>query len=65
MLNRVFRYRNQGTGCLAAEGLLVEHVFSKAWPDALQVGNVVRQLLDGFHLFLQVVSLDEVGQLQE
>lgn len=48
---------------LAAEGLLVKHVFSKAWSNTLQVGDVVGQLLDGLDLLLQVVPFDEISQL--
>ncbi len=47
-----------------AQGILVEDVLSESSADALQVGHVVRQLLDGLDLLLQVMALDEVRQLQ-
>lgn len=46
-------------------GLLVVHVFTQASPNPLQVGDVVRDLLDGLHLLLQVLALKEVAHLWE
>lgn len=49
------------------EGVLVEQVLGHAvlrGPHLPQVGNMVTQLLDGFHLLIQVVSLNEVTQLK-
>lgn len=43
--------------------LLVEHVLSQSGSDTLQVGDVVRDLLDGIDLFLQVLALYEVHHL--
>merc|ERR1712062_179777 len=48
---------------IAMEGLLVEHVFAEAGTDALEVGDVVRQLLDGFHLLSEEVALNPVCHL--
>ena len=55
------RRRNLG----AVESVLVEEVLSHAGADTFQVGHVVAQLLDGLHLFGQVVLLDEVAHLQK
>ena len=49
---------------LFSQGLLVIHELSKARPHTLEVGDVVTNLLDGTHLFLQVVTLQEVCHLQ-
>lgn len=49
---------------LFSKGLLVIHVLSKARPHTLEVGDVVTNLLDGTHLLLQVVTLQEVRHLQ-
>ena len=49
---------------LFSKGLLVIHVLSKARPHTLEVGDVVTNLLDGSHLLLQVVTLQEVRHLQ-
>lgn len=49
------------------EGVLVEEILCHAvfgGPHLPQVGHVVTQLLDGFHLLIQVVGLNEVTQLQ-
>ena len=51
--------------CLVAERFLVVHVLAETRPDALQVGDMVRQLLDGLDLFGQEVRLDPVGELKE
>jgi len=45
------------------ESLLVKEVLSQAGADALQLGYVVSQLFDGFHLLCQEVALDEVAKL--
>ena len=45
------------------QGLLVKVVFTMARPNTLQVGDVITQLLDGFHLLMQIVTLNEVGHL--
>ena len=44
--------------------VLVEHVLSQATADAFEVGDVVTDLLDGAHLLLQVLTLDEVSHLK-
>ena len=44
--------------------LLVVHEFSEARADPLELGNMVTQFFDGFHLLLQVFTLQEVGQLK-
>lgn len=48
----------------AAEGHLVELVLSETSTAALELSDVVGQLLDRLHLLLQVVSLDEIRQLK-
>ena len=50
---------------LVPHGLLVKLVFTKARPNTLQVGDVVTQLLDSFHLLMQIVTLNEVGHLEQ
>lgn len=50
------------------KGVLVKEVLCHAilgCPHLPQVGDMVTQLLDGFDLLIQVVSLNEVTQLQE
>ena len=54
-----------GHGDLVIHGLLVEVVFSVAGPDPLEVADVACELLDGFHLLVQVVTLDEVAHLRK
>ena len=49
---------------LVPHGLLVKLVFTKARPNTLQVGDVVTQLLDSFHLLMQIVTLNEVSHLE-
>lgn len=49
------------------EGVLVEQILCHAvlgGPHPPQVGHMVTQLLDGFHLLIQVMGLNEVTQLQ-
>jgi len=49
------------------ESVLVKEVLCHAvfWcPHLPQVGHMVTQLFDGFHLLIQVVSLNEVTQLK-
>jgi len=48
---------------LVVQGFLVEHVLAETRPHTLQVGDIVRQLLDGLHLFFQVVFLQKVTQM--
>lgn len=51
---------------LVPQGVLVEQVLRHlvaVGVHAGQVGDVVAQLLDGLHLFVQVVGLQEVTQL--
>jgi len=43
--------------------LLVEHVLSEAWTDALQVGDVLRDFLDGLHLLVKEFALQPVCHL--
>lgn len=50
-----------------AKGVLVKEVLCHAilWcPHLPQVGHMVTQLLDGFDLLIQVMSLNEVTQLK-
>ena len=49
---------------LFSKGLLVIQELSKARPHTLEVGDVVTNLLDGSHLLLQVVTLQEARHLQ-
>lgn len=54
------------TSAAVPQGELVEQVLSHAilgCSQALQVGDMVSQLLDGLHLLLQVVRLQEITQL--
>lgn len=49
------------------KGVLVEEILCHAvfgGPHLPQVGHMVTQLLDGFHLLIQVVGLNEVTQLK-
>ena len=48
---------------LATKGLQVEVVFSMSWTNTLEVGDVASNLLDGFNLLVQEVTLNEVGHL--
>jgi hypothetical protein len=48
---------------LLLQGLLVVHVLSQTGPHTLEVGDMVANLLDGLHLLLQVIPLQEVGHL--
>lgn len=51
---------------LAVQGVLVEQVLGHlvvVGIHAGEVGDVVTQLLDGLHLLVQVVALQEVAQL--
>ena len=45
--------------------LLVEVVLSMTCSTTLQLGDVTTQLLDGFHLFLKELSLNEVCHLKK
>ena len=47
------------------QGLPVKVVFTMARPNTLQVGDVITQLLDGFHLLMQIVTLNEVSHLEK
>merc|ERR1719242_1671299 len=49
--------------CSVSESLLVVDVLAEALTHALELSDVVRDLLDGLHLLLQVLGLDEVTQL--
>lgn len=52
---------------LAPQGVLVEQVFGHLvglGVHAGEVGDVVSQLLDGLHLLIQIVGLQEVTQLR-
>lgn len=57
--------------CLAlatVQGVLVEQVLCHlvvGGIQALEVGDVVTQLLDGLHLLIQVVGLQEVTHLRD
>lgn len=57
--------------CLAlatVQGVLVEQVLRHlvvGGIQALEVGDVVTQLLDGLHLLIQVVGLQEVTHLRD
>lgn len=51
-----------------AQSETVEQVFPKAFllgTHTLQVGHMVSQLLDQLHLFIQIVSLQEVTKLRK
>ena len=51
----------------SVQGELVKQVLSHAilrGSQSLQVGDVIAKLLDHLHLFIQVVSLQEVTQLE-
>ena len=48
---------------LVSEGLLVVDVLSKALTDTLELSDVVTDFLDGLHLLLKVLRLNEVAQL--
>ena len=45
--------------------LLVEVVFSMAWPNSGQVGDVVSQFLNSAHHLCQEVALQEIGKLEK
>ena len=47
-----------------AQGLPVEVVLSMAWPNPLEVGDVISQLLDAFHLLVEEVAFNEIGHLE-
>ena len=47
-----------------AQGLPVEVVLSMAWPNPLEVGDVISQLLDVFHLLMEEVAFDEISHLE-
>lgn len=52
---------------LAAQGVLVKQVLCQLVVVGIhtgEVGDVVAQLLDGLHLLVQVVGLQEVAQLR-
>lgn len=56
-----------GRLALAPQGVLVKQVLRHLVVLSIhagEVGDVVTQLLDGFHLLVQVVGLQEVAQLQ-
>lgn len=56
-----------GTLALPTQGVLVKQVLRHlvgVGVHAGEVGNVVAQLLDGLHLLVQVVGLQEVTQLR-
>jgi len=48
---------------LFVQCLLVKHVFSEAWTDALQIGNVLRDFLDRLHLLVKVFTFQPVSHL--
>ena len=45
------------------KSLTVKVVFTVTWPNTLEVGDVSTNLLDGLHLLMQEVALNEVGHL--
>lgn len=49
---------------LRAEGVLVEEILAKTAAHSAQVGDIVRQLLDRFHLLGEVVGLEKIGKLR-
>lgn len=49
---------------LVGEGFLVEHVLSKSWTNTFQVGDMVRQLLNGLDLFSEEIRFDPVAELK-
>merc|ERR1719242_2045857 len=49
--------------CSVSESLPVVDVLAEALTHPLELSDVVRDLLDGLHLLLQVLGLDEVTQL--
>jgi len=48
---------------LVVKSFLVEHVFAESWSSSLQGGHVGRNLLDGLHLLLKVIPLQEISHL--
>merc|ERR1712203_803137 len=48
--------------CLATD-ILVDQVESKSGPGALQLGDPARDLLDGVHLLVQEVRLEEIAKM--
>ena len=54
---------NTCAGGLIAERLVVELVFTVTRSNALQVGDVSGDLLDGLHLLAKEFGLNEVGHL--
>lgn len=72
MVRPVLESRLQNAGpvrlALAAQGVLVKQVLCHLVVlgiHAGKIGNVVTQLLDGLHLLIQVVALQEVTQLRK
>lgn len=45
--------------------LLVKHEFAQARANALQIGDVFADLLNGFNLFLKVLGLEEITGLKK
>lgn len=54
-----------GSAAAALQAVLVEEVLAQSplGTQAAQVGDIVAQLLDGFHLLVQVVGLQQVTEL--
>lgn len=46
------------------EGLLVVHIFAQTRSHTSQLSDVIANLLDGLHLFLQILGLKEVAELK-
>lgn len=49
---------------LIVKSFLVEHVLAKASSHTFQVGDMIRQFLDGFNLFSEEVRLQPVCELE-
>ena len=56
--------RRQEERTLVAHCLFVVHVLPESRSHALQVSNVIGDLLDGPHLFLQEFALDVITHLK-
>lgn len=61
------RWRGGDLAALAAQRVFIKQIFGHAVlrrSHAAQVGHPIGKLLNGLHLFVQVVGLDEVARLK-
>ena len=51
-------------GSVLTEGLTVKVIFTMTGSNTFEVGDVSSNLLDGLHLLMEIVALNEVSHLQ-